>query len=102
MIQLIEQNRSAIEALCRKYHVAKLEVFGSAADNDFNPDTSDLDFLVEFQRVDAMSVADQYFGLLEDLGKLFARHVDLVCASAMRNPYFINAVNSSRKPLYAA
>ncbi len=102
MIPLVENKRNAIEALCRKCYVAKLEVFGSAADDDFNPDTSDLDFLVEFQRVDAMNIADQYFGLLEDLQTLFGRRVDLVCASAMRNRYFIKAVNASRKPLYAA
>ena len=102
MIELIEDKRNAIEALCRKYCVARLEVFGSAADGSFNPDTSDLDFLVEFLRVETMNVADQYFGLLEGLGMLFARRVDLVCASAMRNPYFIKAVSASRKPLYAA
>ena len=102
MIQLIEDNRDAIEALCRKYHVARLEVFGSAADDSFNPTSSDVDFLVEFHRVDAMNVADQYFGLLEEMETLFARRVDLVCAAAMRNPYFIESVNATRKPLYAA
>ncbi len=102
MIQLLLDKRDLIEALCRKYHVAKLEVFGSAADGSFNPDTSDLDFLVEFQRVDVMNAADQYFGLLEELETLFARRIDLVCAAAMRNPYFIKGVNATRKPLYAA
>lgn len=102
MIALIEDNRKAIEALCRNYHVAKLEVFGSAAGSEFDDTTSDLDFLVEFERADEMNMAGQYFGLLEELESLFDRHVDLVCASAMRNPYFIKAVNASRKPLYAA
>lgn len=102
MIRLIEEKRNDIEVLCRKYHVAKLEVFGSAADGDFDARRSDVDFLVEFQRVNAMNIADQYFGLLEDLQILFDRRVDLVCASAMRNRYFIKAVNASRKQLYAA
>ncbi len=102
MIQLLLDKRDLIEALCRKYHVATLEVFGSAAGGNFDPETSDLDFLVEFQRVDVMNAADQYFGLLEDLETLFARRVDLVCTVAMRNPYFIKGVNATRKPLYAA
>ena len=102
MIRAIQDKLDAIEALCRRFHVARLEVFGSAAGDDFDPDTSDLDFLVEFQRVDVMNMADQYFGLLEDLQVLFARSVDLVCISAMRNPYFIAAVNKSRRLLSAA
>ena len=49
-----------------------------------------------------MTIADQYFGLLSALQELFERNVDLVCASALRNPYFIKAVNATRKALYAA
>ena len=49
MHTLIEANRPAIEALCRRFHVQKLEVFGSAArGHDFDPARSDADFLVTF------------------------------------------------------
>ena len=48
MIRLIEDNRASLEALCKKYHVSRLEVFGSAADGSFDPEHSDVDFLVEF------------------------------------------------------
>jgi len=102
MLPLIEENRDTLEALCKKYHVARLEVFGSAAEGAFDRATSDLDLLVEFKRVDVMNMADQYFGLLFELETLFDRHVDLVCAAAMKNPYFIKAVNKTRKLLYAA
>jgi predicted nucleotidyltransferase len=103
MISLIEDNRPAIEALCKRYGVARLEMFGSAADGTFDPKTSDLDFLVTFGPPAAgMDAADQYFGLLFDLQELFQRRIDLVCAKAMRNPYFIRSVNASRRVLYAA
>lgn len=102
MLDLIETNRPTLEALCRTHRVARLELFGSAAEGGFDPGRSDLDFLVEFQRADDMNAADQYFGLLESLEKLFARRVDLVCAKAMRNPYFIRSVNRTRTLLYAA
>jgi len=102
MISLIEEKRDALETLCKKYHVARLDVLGSAADGAFSTASSDLDFLVEFQRVDVMNAADQYFGLLFDLEALFNRHIDLVCATAMTNPYFIKAVNTTRELLYAA
>ena len=102
MIQLIEDNRAALEQLCVKYKVARLEVFGSAADGTFDPATSDLDFLVEFTVDDRISAFDQYFGLLETLQSLFDRNVDLIEDGAARNPYFIRAVNESRVAVYAA
>jgi len=46
--------------------------------------------------------ADSYFGLLENLESLFGRRVDLVEASAIRNPYFREAVEKTKRPLYEA
>jgi hypothetical protein len=91
-----------LEQLCKRYHVKRLELFGSAATGDFKPETSDLDFLVEFHATKEMNAADRYFGLLEALRSLFQRKVDLVMARAMHNPYFIREVNKSRTMLYAA
>ena len=102
MIELIEQHRDEIETACRKYQVARLEVFGSAADGTFDPSRSDVDFLVEFQRTGKIDAADQYFGLLEEFQAVLGRRVDLVCVRAMRNPYFIRSVDASRRLLYAA
>ena len=101
MHPLIEDNRKAIVDLCRKYHVARLDVFGSAALGTLQSSCSDVDFLVEFQRTETTDAFDQYFGLLEELEALLSRSVDLVCAAAMRNPYFIRSVHASRRPLYA-
>lgn len=102
MIPLIEENHDRLEQLCRKYHVGRLEVFGSASTGAFDASRSDLDFLVEFRATPEMNAADQYFGLLEELEATFQRRIDLVCAKAMRNPYFIQGVNATRRPLYAA
>lgn len=102
MIPLIESNRDTLRELCRRYHVERLELFGSAAEHDVDTDAGDLDFLVSFCDSEDMGPADQYFGLLGDLVALFKRPVDLVCARAMRNPYFIDEVNQSRSLLYAA
>ena len=48
MTNLIEQHRSEVIDLCRRYGVRRLELFGSAATGAFEPERSDLDFLVEF------------------------------------------------------
>jgi len=102
MVSLVDDQRDGVEMLCRKHRVKRLEVFGSAADGTFDPARSDIDFLVEFQRLEPGEHADSYFGLLEDLKELFGRKVDLVEAGAMRNPYFIRRVNESRRPIYDA
>jgi predicted nucleotidyltransferase len=91
-----------VEALCRHFGVSRLELFGSAAAGGFRADTSDLDFLVEFQQPAAPGYADRYFGLLESLESLFGRPVDLVVASAISNPYFQAMVDETRELLYAA
>jgi uncharacterized protein len=102
MIDLLEQQRDRLRELCRRHGVARLEVFGSATGERFDPLRSDLDFLVEFQRAPGMDSFAQYFGLKEDLEALFARPVDLVMSGALRNPFFIQGVNESRVLLYAA
>jgi hypothetical protein len=45
MLEIIEDNRAELERLCRRFHVRRLDLFGSAATGGFAPETSDLDFL---------------------------------------------------------
>jgi predicted nucleotidyltransferase len=66
------------------------------------PETSDLDFLVEYIDVPESKTANCFFGLLADLRELFDRDVDLVEISAIRNPYFLRAIAKDRVVLYAA
>lgn len=102
LAEVIEQHRDEIEALCRRFSVARLEVFGSAADGTFDPACSDVDLLVEFQPLEPASLADAYFGLLAEFERILGRKVDLVTPKAIRNPYFLRGVNETRRPLYAA
>lgn len=102
MIPEIEQHRREVETLCREYDVQRLALFGSAVTGGFRVDTSDLDFLVEFRAPLAAGYADRYFGLLEGLQDIFKRPVDLVVESAIRNPYFREAVDRDKALLYAA
>jgi predicted nucleotidyltransferase len=48
VMDLTDQQRSAVAELCHRFGVQKLDVFGSAANGKFNPAHSDIDFLVEF------------------------------------------------------
>jgi hypothetical protein len=77
-------------------------VFGSAAREDFDPDRSDVDLLVEFESLPEGGYADAYFGLREALETLLGREVDLVAASALLNPYVKADVERTKALLYAA
>ena len=67
----------AIEALCRKYGVAELSVFGSVLREDFRDD-SDVDFLVRFKNDDAGPWGAKFDELGEELSALLGRKVDVV------------------------
>jgi|SRR5215207_1474073 len=82
---VIEARRTALEDLSQRYGVARLALFGSALRDHFDPDTTDLDLVVELP-MSPSEHAGAYFGLLEDLENLFARRVDLVEIGAVRNP----------------
>jgi hypothetical protein len=88
--------------LCAAHGVLRLELFGSAAREDFDPAGSDFDFLVEFGESSPAAHADAYFGLLEALERLFSRSVDLVERRAIRNPFFLGTVERTRVTVYAA
>ena len=102
MTTIIEKNKDKLIALCRKYHVAALDVFGSAATDEFDEQCSDIDLLVEFDSSVKTHRFDNFFALLDELRKLLQRPVDLVEPGGLRNPYLIDSVEKTRKRLYVA
>lgn len=98
---MLAMDRDAITGLCREFGVRRLAVFGSALTDRFDPEHSDADFLVEFTD-DAPRSLDHYFRFKEALEALVDRSVDLVEASALRNPYLIESIEASKTELYAA
>lgn len=102
MIPAIEERTDELKRLCLQHGVRRLDLFGSASTGQYDSEESDLDFLVEFQPSVLDAYADAYFGLLEALGRLFGRPVDLVVESAIRNPYFLQSVEQTRIPIYEA
>lgn len=87
---------------CRERQVRRLEAFGSAVGDAFDPATSDVDFLVDFETLSPAAHAKAYFGLLSDLQDLFHRDVDLIEVGAIRNPFFLRSIADQRIVLYAA
>ena len=102
MQPLIEASRSQLAELCREHPVRQLEVFGSVARADFDPASSDLDFLVEFEPIAPAAYAHAFFSLKQALEALFQRRVDLVTSASIKNPYFRASLAASSQRVYAA
>ena len=99
----ISDKKDELAELCRRYGVARLEVFGSAArGTDFDPQSSDADFLVEFRFDDGRAPLRQYLDFAEALRHTLGRPVDLVESGAVRNPYLRAAIDRSRELVYAS
>lgn len=98
----VARHQEALERLCRRFHVRRLELFGSAATGSFRPGESDVDFLVEFEPLPPGQYADAYFGLLFGLEDLLGRPIDLVAPEALKNPYFREAVDETKVLVFAA
>jgi uncharacterized protein len=102
MQELIASRREEIAALCRKYHVRRLTVFGSAIREDFDPMRSDVDLRVEFETLAPEEYAANYFALREAFVNLFNRKVDLLSVREIRNPYLREEIEATQETLYAA
>ncbi len=102
MPALLDDKRAQIEELCRQFRVRRLDVFGSAIREDFDPDRSDVDFVVEFDRDPERNLFRDYMDLRQALADALGRPVDLVMEGAVRNRYIRRAIQATRRPVYAA
>ncbi len=103
MNPIIEQHREAVRALCRTYGVARLELFGSAATDAFDPDHSDVDFIVDYPPdYDFGPWLTRFQALEEALASVLGRDVDLVMTSALHNRWFNREAAKTRMVIYDA
>ncbi len=96
MNKIVEQKLPDLIEICRHNRIRRLELFGSSARDDFNPQTSDLDFLAVFDEPERAGVAERYFSALRELEDLFGRKVDLLTPDAVTNPFVLDALERDR------
>lgn len=98
-MDLIKSELKNIRALCKKYKVLRLFVFGSVLTDKFN-DESDIDFVVDFDKENVADYFDNYFDLKYALENLFKRKVDLLEEQTIRNPYLKKSVDETKTLIY--
>ncbi len=97
MIEL-QNYKEHIRQICASLSVRRLELVGSAARDDFQPETSDIDVLVDFKGNDRLF--ERYFDLKEQLEHCFGRRVDVIQGTALKNPYVQQSIDRDRIALY--
>jgi predicted nucleotidyltransferase len=100
--QVVQEKLKELLDLCKSRGVRRLALFGSAATDSFDRSSSDLDLIVEFKPMSPMQHADNYFGFMEDLQRLFGMSIDLIEVGPIRNPFFRQAVAETQVVLYEA
>ena len=100
---VIAEHLEEIRELCREYGVRRLDVFGSICTSEFDPERSDVDFLVEYpEDYDFGPWASRVEDFRVALATLLGREVDLIMTRSIRKKYFLQSVNETRVLLYAA
>ena len=99
----VEKHIPAIRALCREFGVSRLEIFGSAVTDEFDPERSDVDFLVTYpEEYDFGPWAGRLFDMEEQLSRLLNRNVDLVMPSALDSKWFRREAEKTRTVIFDA
>lgn len=102
-MKLIEMNIDKIIALCKKYKVARLWVFGSILTPRFNDD-SDIDFLVDFdeKHIELLDYADNFFNFIHEIETVVGRKVDMIVNKSVKNRFFRTEIDETRRLLWSA
>ena len=97
---LLRQHQEELSRACRRFGVRRLELFGSATRDDFNPGSSDLDFIVSFANKALGSYADRYLDFALALEQLFGRPVDVITERSLQNPSLQQEIAADRQVIY--
>lgn len=100
MILFSRAEQTQLYQICVQYKVAKLYLFGSALNEKFNTNTSDLDFLVELVPMEPLETGEILIELWSALENLFKRKVDLLTERSISNPYLLQEIFQTRQLLY--
>ncbi len=95
----LEALRDEVPALCRRYGIAFVDVFGSLARDDAG-DSSDIDLIIEFEDRDSPPICDRFFGFLSAIEERFGRRIDILTESSIQNPYLRRSIESDRVRIY--
>ena len=100
MVNIISANIEVLRQFFKKNKIERVYVFGSAVSGDFN-ENSDMDFLIKFQAgLDPLEKGELWWNLHDTLRDFFNREIDIVTENSLKNPYFIEELDKTKKLIY--
>jgi uncharacterized protein len=88
--------------LCKNHRVKQIYAFGSSVSDDFDPEKSDIDLLVEIDEPDPIERGEKILSLWDKLEVFFKRKVDLLTNPNIRNPYLKQSIDETKVLIYDA
>jgi predicted nucleotidyltransferase len=99
----LQSKMRQVISLCQEHGIARLDVFGSAARTDFDPQKSDYDFIVEFEDIGpGTNYGFRFLDFADALESLLGRKVDILTQDSIKNPYLKQAIDEDRRTIYEA
>jgi uncharacterized protein len=92
--------KTQITALCKKFKVKKLYAFGSAVSDKFNQQTSDVDLIVELDKMEPLEKGELLMNLWDEFENLFKRKVDLLTDQPIQNKYLSKNIDKTKVLIY--
>lgn len=80
------------QRLCEQFGIKRLSVFGSVARGDDN-DSSDIDFLAEFESPIPATMPHRFLGFLEEARKTYHRPIQLMTPNMIGNPHLKRSID---------
>ncbi len=100
MVDIIDSNIDKLKQLFEIHRVERAYVFGSAAAGNFT-NKSDIDFLVKFEeQIDPVEKGKLWWDLHDTLRTFLKREIDIVTENSLKNPYFIEELEKTKKLIY--
>ncbi|SDA83048.1 Predicted nucleotidyltransferase [Algoriphagus alkaliphilus] len=96
---LINKALPDLRKICSRYHVERLDLFGSALKGPFSK-KSDIDFLVKFTPVPLEDYFENFINFKISLEKLLGRKVDLIEKQTLKNSYLIESIENDHLKVY--
>ena len=100
MIDIAEEQMARVRELCDEHGVVKLELFGSATTDAFDPARSDVNVIATFGNRGKGDLGDRFFAFCDAMEDVFGRTVDVLTSSTFDNPFMQRSVDRTIKTIY--
>lgn len=85
---------------CEHHGVRYLYAFGSSVTDNFDPENSDVDLIVEIDVPDPLERGEKLISIWDYFEDFFQRKVDLLTESSIKNPFLKSSIDSTKVLIY--